>query len=348
MAGRLSTQRKVLFSLALLLLVAIPLEILARGLPSKQLNLVPPRTQASLMGGAMMTSDVVPGWDLNVEGGTISNMPYTTNRWHMRGPDYPELPREQVRRVIVVGDSTLFGVQLLWEDTYLAQFAARREEANPGVTLQIAACAAPGHSTYQSKAKLKAHCLDFKPDLVILANQNSDTARDTATDVERLALPRFPGLRRFFAHSALYRAIGHQIMMATLTKNQAPVKIGQVGGPAGDVIRVPFEQYQANLAEMLADIRAAGAHAAVLVLPSEGDAALKAPPEQEPLPRYKDELRSFAARESLPLIDAQRWFQATRRGDDLFLDVVHPNAEGSKVLAAFMHSQLPADLPMAR
>ena len=98
----------------------------------------------------------------------------------------------------------------------------------------------------------------------------------------------------------------------------------------------------------VAAAEAAASNAAVLVLPSEGDAALNTPPEQEPLPRYKDELRSFAAREGLPLIDAQRWFQATRRGDDLFLDVVHPNAEGSKVLAAFMHSQLPADLPMAR
>jgi hypothetical protein len=66
MAGRLSTQRKVLFSLALLLLVAIPLEILTRGLPSEQLNLVPPRTQASLMGGAKLKDGTVKPADLIV------------------------------------------------------------------------------------------------------------------------------------------------------------------------------------------------------------------------------------------------------------------------------------------
>jgi lysophospholipase L1-like esterase len=353
-APRLSLSRRLLFS-ALVLLGAVGIaELGCSFLPKERLDTRSLRIRAQTMNDNLIANNDVPGWDLRPDGGEVAHIAYTTNRWRMRGPDYEAVHPSDVSRVLMVGDSSIFGAKLQWEETFSAQFVELRAQGKTEEKIQVGNCAAPGHSTWQSKIKLKRHCLAFEPDLVVIGNQNSDSAFDVAADRDRFPPNRYPGLYDLLDRSYLYRALGTILVRA---KDDAPLKsntdagpeggtqIAQVGGPTGTIVRVPLDEYRQNLMEMITLIRESGAIPVLLVLPDLADVSDQPRSSGSNLLAYKDTLRELAATESLRLIDAAEWFRLMHRGEDLFLDVVHPNAQGAALLAELLDRQLPSPIP---
>jgi hypothetical protein len=297
-------------------------------------------------GEAMVANEEVPGWDLRQPEGHVGPMHYTANHWRMRGPEYPEEKPANAVRVIFVGDSSIFGFRLEWEETMSAQLERLREARFPGRDYQVANCAAPGHSTVQSLYKLERHCLAFQPDVVVLGNGNSDATFWDQADRDRFHLPAYSSAGQWLQASALYRTLRNSWLEWALVL-RGPREIPQLDkprDPSSSVRRVPPEEYRENLHRLVELSRSAGAEPVLLVLPSLGLMRGGAPPGGES--PYRGIMREVAAASGTRLADGDARFRALpAETDGLFLDPVHPGPEGADLLAVLLDEVLGAAPP---
>lgn len=303
-------------------------------------------------GQAMVASEDVPGWDIQAPGGNIGNQPYTANQWRMRGPEYPATKEPWNERVILVGDSSIFGFMLEWPNTIAARLEQRREQRFPGVDYQVAACAVPGHTTVQSIYKLERHCLAFQPDVVIIGNRNSDGTMAEQSDRERFGLMAWGGPGRALQGLALYRLFRNGWLRARVasqppTQAQRIAHAGDPSAPTGNKRRVPPEEYEQNLVEMVRISRDAGATPVLFLLPILYD--LPAYKDNSPAnAQYNQAMRRVAERQKVALADGQQWFSTVPPLPGLFMDSVHPDQAGAQLLADLLDQTLPAPRARAR
>lgn len=335
-----SPRRRALFAVVLTAGFLLVVEGVAHVLPAA---LVAPREEVirELAGSeGLVSSSDIPGWDIDPKGGERWDTTYSTNRWRMRGPDHPAEKGPNVKRVIFVGDSSIFGVLLDWEETFSARFEAAREGRDPGVDWQVANCACPGHSTEQSMRKLERHCLAFEPDYVVIGNQFSDSTQETATDVDRFGLSIDTGASRLLERSATYRLFRNVWLRHRGADPIPPKEIAQVGLPQpGTFRRVPVEDYERNLRRMVEMTRDAGATPIFLMLAAINDL----PPDPKPAhsAEYREAMRRVAADEQVPLADAPARYQTLPPAEGMFADHVHPGPLGALTLGLLLDETIP-------
>lgn len=303
-------------------------------------------------GEAMVANEDVPGWDLTTPTGTVGNQPYVANHWRMRGPEYPEEKAANAQRVIFVGDSSIFGFLLDWDDTMSAQFERQREARMPGVDYQVANCAAPGHTSVQSIYKLSRQCIHFRPDVVVIGNRNSDGTYETASDRERFQLAAWSGPGRWLQNLSFYRLLRNRWLAARVAAEAgaAPEIIPQGGAPSapkGNAKRVPPDEYEQNLRELIEISREGGAYPVLLLLPVIQDIPWMGntgPRDNE----YDQAMRRVAQEEGVPLADGPQRFAQLPRMPDLFIDPVHPGRRGAWVLADLLDQTIPDPIVVVR
>ena len=201
----------------------------------------------------LLANEDVPGWDLAYPGGRVGNTDYSTNRWRMRGEALPGVRPPNAIRVVLTGDSSIFGYGLRWEDSIAAWLERAREEREPDLDYQVAACAAPGHTTVQTLFKLEAHCLPFEPDVVVIGNLNSDATFDSVTDRERFHTGLFSGPARLLGRLATYRTLRNLLIRPRRAAEATTIpQLHEPGAPRGEQRRVPIEQYEENLEKLVA------------------------------------------------------------------------------------------------
>lgn len=292
---------------------------------------------------AMVGNLDVPGWDLKVPDGVIAGFAYQANHWHMRGPEYEDPKPADAVRVILVGDSSIFGYQLPWEETMGARLGQLREARFPGRRYEVANCAVPGHSTVQSLLKLQRHCLAFQPDLVIIGNLYSDSAKGTLPDRQRFRVPKSARLTAALDRLALYRLMRNYYVFNVVYKDGPPTQevIPQVGAPdtqTGLYPRVDPDEYADNLRQLIDLSRDAGAATLLLMLPSQAD-LLPIRPRADYQP-WRDAMAAVAQETDTPLARGPDRFSGLAALDGLFLDPVHPSATGARFLASLLDETL--------
>ena len=92
-----------------------------------------------------------------------------------RGPEYPEEKPAGVKRIVGVGNSTLFGVGVDEEDGYLRRVETLLSK-NGAAPVQVINLAVPGYNTPQELEMLRVRGFTFDPDLVILGYDHNDPA----------------------------------------------------------------------------------------------------------------------------------------------------------------------------
>ncbi len=294
---------------------------------------------------SMVASEQVPGWDIRPPSGTMGTRSFAVNSWRMRGPEHPAQKGEGVERIILVGDSALLGWLLDWEETMGAVLERRREERFPGVDVQVGSCAAPGHSTVQSIAKLEHHCLAFQPDVVIIGNLNSDGTQWTMSDRERFRVPAWAAASRVLRELALYRSARNLLLRQSVRRQRAQAipQAGSLSSSSTARTRVPPEEYRENLGRLIQMSREAGALPVLLVPPMQ--ARIEGHPPPGGWPPYWDIMREVAAEEEVLLADGDSLFQATGHRERLLQTPVHPNAAGARKLGELLDQTLSADAP---
>ncbi|MCK6519850.1 SGNH/GDSL hydrolase family protein [Myxococcota bacterium] len=252
-------------------------------------------------------------------------------------------PSTAQRRVLTVGDSSIFGHGLPDEGTLHVQLA--QALSTRGVEAEVRCGGVPGYSTEQTLKLLEEWGWDLAPSLVVVGGMWSDAQAERFTDrvwMDHLASPR-GRLELLVAKSAVYRAVRRRL------KPELPeaLPVGWVREPTPQRHpRVSPEDYAENLERLAAESRARDVGLAVLT-PCHRQRLVGTP---APWDRYAEAMRAFATQHSLPRVDACEVMRESGLGADaLFLDSLHPTAEANRRYAEALSSALvQAGWPEAR
>lgn len=269
-----------------------------------------------------MVGDAAAGWrpkvgpqmSFGIPGGT------TVNSRSMRGG---EVSVEKSRpRVLVLGDSTIFGVMVADGDTIEARLA----QALPGV--EVLNGGAPGYTSWQALQAFDDRFAALVPDLIVVGALWSDTQGADAPDATR-----FGGRRAPLAESSrAFVLLREWVREARWGKRVEKVGFGiqKVMAPS---VRVPIDDYETNLRAFATR----APHVAYLVLPCVND------PTAGKVGDFRDAYRAVmreTARElGAPLADVPPTFVGSDPGK-MFYDEVHPTPAGDAKVAEVLAAAL--------
>ncbi|MDO9280586.1 MAG: SGNH/GDSL hydrolase family protein [Pseudomonadota bacterium] len=264
----------------------------------------------------------------------------TINALGLRGALPADPKPAGVPRVLVVGDSSLFGHGVADDETYPAQLEqillglGRRVEVLNGGT--------PGYSTEQTRIFLAEDGWALQPDLLVIASVWSDNNFDSFRDADLLHTQH--AFANPLARSALYRLLaswadvlqgGRGARIVTWTQAH------QVATEAGR--RVSLPRYVENLDAMVND--ATTRDIGVLFLTLTNLERVKGDRTRVSWEPYLAAQREVALFHGAPLLDAQLVYTSANLADpqDLFVDAMHPSALGHQLLARLTARRLVGD-----
>lgn len=256
------------------------------------------------------------------------------NQQGFRGPELTKAKPPGALRIACLGDSVTFGqayasYPALLSDLLSKKLGAAIEAQNFGV---------PGYSSEQGLRLLPRVLNDYRPDLCIilfgwndhwLAKGFSDRNQVSAASSASVLLET---LRRLRVYQLLNRVIAG-----------ARAKVS----PPPLALRVPPEDYRANLEAMIAACRAAGVRPILATAPSAVSLGqvpdfltylefIRDPADLARLHRqYNDIVRAVAAETHTPLVDLDQVFEShgvRALFDHPDQDVIHPNRAGYQLL----------------
>lgn len=298
-----------------------------------------------------MVVDPVTGWrprtgaqkSFGIPGGT------SVNSRGLRGPEYPIPKPTRKRRVMFLGDSTVFGVMVADAAIFPRKVEASLQAIDPNV--EVLDGGAPGWSSYQAKRALNARLLAYEPDLLVIATLWSDTQMGELADSVRFRplLPFLGGstaylLTREWLNQLRYGNQTESVTVDLLPPDQHMPPPGRPAVQAGPklpppgpmVLRVPLNDYRRNLAEMAEIMHDRGGDVAFLVLPCKKD------PGAGKVGDFRDDfraaMREVAGSLSAPLADAPPAFAQAPTSE--FFDDVHPTPAGHARLAEVVTAAL--------
>ncbi len=237
--------------------------------------------------------------------------------------------------ILTVGDSSIFGHGVPDGAALHDQLQQQLPQS------RVRSFAVPGYSILQSARLLEEQGWARRPRLLIIGNLWSDSDTDRFTDAALLAALDSPITRadRLLSGLALFRQL--RLALNRLTGRPDHWRIGWPDAPdrAGKR-RVPPAEYAAALHALLGRAAQDGAAALLLTLTSRWRMDQPGGASWEPYVRIREDT---AASWSVPLLDAQTVFTASGLPPDaLFIDGLHPTAEGHRILAAGLAAQISA------
>lgn len=294
----------------------------------------------TMKGNPYLLWELVPGSTQHDQGATAE-----INALGLRGPE-PEIPKPPgVRRLLVTGDSSVYGYGVEDGEPFI-DVAAQHLRRSSGAAIEGWNAAVPGYSSYQSLNLLQMRALALEPDVLVIANLWSDNNFDDFVDKELLsewgAWRERPATRvhERLRASALYRLLHHQLRVENSPQGRAR-QVGWTVGGEGQIgkRRVALEDYQDNLERMAELAQGEGAELAFVILANREDlAGRQHSPAWDP---YREVMRSAAERHGAPILDVPALFADTGlSADALFLDEMHPTALGHALIGEALATQL--------
>ena len=244
------------------------------------------------------------------------------NALGLRGPVPPREKPADTRRILYVGDSTVYGFGVADDEAFWSLATRAVAARHPGQRFEAMVAAAPGYSTYQSRVLVERFA-PFAPDFAVfyVGAHNDERRRMYYEDA---AIPARAARRQAAWHRLRALRAG-EFLIDRLGRWVAK----QVGGPTA-WRRVPPDAFEANLRAMIATARAAGARPLLLIPPLADTLAQRYPAT----PVYQAILKRVAAEQQVASVALEPLFAAhdpkeLYRPDDDF----HPNALGHRLIA---------------
>ncbi len=234
-----------------------------------------------------------------------------------RGGVYSKEKKQGVYRIICLGDSVtqshgVDGYPLLREQTYAFYLERMLERTYMNREFEVINAGVGGYSSLQGLRYLKNKLIGYHPDLVISwfgINDDSDALFFADKD-QRVGGSIDLGKKSFLENSKLYLFLKNIVFRPRLR-------------------RVSIEDYYKNCEEMLLLARKKGFDI-VFVVPFKVD--IKKGKMKYYL-HYKNELEKLKEKYNCEVIDILPSFAAYKNVNEFFIDLVHPNFKGNKIIA---------------
>jgi len=286
-----------------------------------------------LPGNPYLLWEMVPG-EREEMGATVK-----VNKLGFRGPETPIHKPSGTKRILIVGDSSVYGHGVSNEQT----FGHLLDQALPS-DFEVLNLGAPGYSTEQTLNLMEMRGWQLSPDLLIVANLWSDNNFDSFIDKQLIsdrtafqeswAAPVSEALQ----HSALYRWLDWNLRLGP--KAAEVQKVGWMLGraPSGVHRRVDINDYASNLQTFVDKAHAQDCHVMFLGLANAVD--LGANTEGAiAWPLYREVMMDTAKRNGAPYADVASHFRESGLPtSSLFLDEMHPSAEGHALISSLLET----------
>ncbi len=269
-----SGPRLALLSITSVLVFVAGLEGLLRGLAAQGwIELAPPpdiRAQWAEQGWSV---DRDLHWALLPNHtGRLGGKRYKTNSHGLRDQEIPLDKPADTYRILVLGDSTVFGFGVRFRESFSELLEQRLNESLGKTHFDVINASVPGYSIFNVVAYLKRDGLRFEPDLIVVETSFNDRRFVPSTDLQDSAeiYARFYDqmrLREQLSRSFLYRGL-RRLLVAGLRMPQGRFpEEGEYGyqdiDPANLHRRVEPDRY-ARILEDIADLASDGDIAVVL------------------------------------------------------------------------------------
>jgi lysophospholipase L1-like esterase len=278
----------------------------------------------------------------------------SVNAAGFRGPRVERARTGGERRVVVLGDSSTFGLLVRYDETFCAELARRLTEL--GSATEVLDCGVVGYSTHQMLARYRSFARAFAPDDVVVAVGGVNDhfpALQFVDDVAKAARPvelggaleqRALDWRRSLrlAHATAW-LVDRCVDGAAAERDRAfrrerwEAHLVRTFGASDwkGKRRVPLDAFAANLAALASEARAGGARVWFLSMPRHPELERTSPV----LALYTAALEDTARALDVPVIDGRGAFaRRLAHGEAPALlwaaDLEHPNAAGHAELAA--------------
>ena len=338
---RTSIARRIGYSLVMLGIVLGTAEGMARMLGRdalEQASSPPPvgeEGDTNLMGNPFLLYEMAPGERFE------KDIHIAINSYGLRGPEWSRDKPADVRRIMALGDSSVYGFGVQDEQVFTAQL-----DQNLGEPVQVINSAVPGYSTYQTINLLQIRSLSLQPDLLLVGCIWSDNNFDSFVDRDLLAA--YSSFRNQHARtvhealssSALYTILDYKLRVLRTFPEERRVGWMVGRGEKTGERRVPIQEYARNLETIVELAHDAGAEVAFMVLPNREDltTVLDAGAAWDP---YRQVMRDTAQRHGAPVLELPELFRQTGlEADQLFLDEMHPTAQGHALWAELVQRTL--------
>jgi len=261
-------------------------------------------------------------------GGRNLTTTISTSSLGLRDAELPAVRVPGEIRVLVMGDSSIFGHGVALADTFAKTLERGLQAARPDRVVRVVNGGVSGYSSLQGRIWFHRLVGRVQPDVVVLGFYFSDFVPDVMPDRRRVPPGFFSSsLLRLLARSNLYQFLRDEV--AAGAARRADASHGTTLVP-----RVSAAEYQANMAAMLDEATAAGAHGMLLLLVGR---ATPVPAVQRP---YREAMRTLAAARGIPLVDMEAPFAAVADRPPLFVDAIHPSAAGHRRVARALQDAL--------
>jgi len=285
-----------------------------------------------------------PGLDTRARGVHVA-----TNARGLRGPEVTATPQPGVHRVLVLGDSVAFGFRLEHADTFPVRLA-HELEARDGGWWEVLNAGVEGYNTVNQLAYLRTSLLELAPETIVLVFNLNDY--DHGPVVGPLGVLTLDQSQRVRSDSIANRSEFYLLLRWLLVTRGQP--IGDAPAPpatpdagAGAAGFSQFDRYVSNLRKqyyrapddarwpaMVDALRAIarlcrerGIRLVVAIVP-DGDQVGVEATDLGPQQKLAEVCRELA----LDCLDLHPAFVAAARAP-LFLDIMHPNADGQRLMA---------------
>lgn len=269
---------------------------------------------------------------------------YATGAWRWRGRPGTPLPPD-VARVVLIGDSCVYGVGVDVADMYGTQLAAALDAAGQSPErVAVLSLGVPGYSTEQLDLLLIEALEQWRPDVVVLFpaawnDQAPAMEVDDATLLRRYAQPG--PIDALAARSRLAELLAH------FGRREDPARVVAAwrdGRPLHGE-RVPESRVEPVVRRMIRRCRDAQAHCLVV-------AAAHPPKTRTTCPRTRRDAAAVlraAVAEGAPALDAQAIADGAGCADESgFIDFVHPSPTLIRAIVAALAPLVAPALPATR
>jgi lysophospholipase L1-like esterase len=274
----------------------------------------------------------------------------------LRGPETTPVPAPGVHRVLALGDSATFGEGMRVEEAFPA-LLERELNGRGGTRYEVINAGVEGYNTAAELAYLERHGLALRPATVVVGFNLNDF--DYAPVLGRLGVLTTDQSQRMSSGS-LANVSEFYLVLRWLARTVAARWHGTptAAAPAeSDGAFTPFdrsvsllrkayyhqptdERWQTledSLRGLGALTRAHGVRLVIAIIP-DGDQIGVADPDLTP----QQKLTAICVREGLECVDLHPDFAAHAAEGPLFLDIMHPNPAGQRLIAAALARRLPS------